>query len=544
MKRAKDKFVVLLLAAVALGLIAEDVAYGYADARTWLPDLATGWTLASCGLLAWWKRPSSSSGRLVAASGFAWFAGNFAHAGLGPIDLMASCALYLHRGLLVHVTQTHPGRRPRGQVDRGMVVVGYAAAILPPVGRSSGATILLGSSLILVTLRRHQLLRSATRRIHVPALLLSLILGGALVVGVVVRQASSPAEATALFIYELALCAFAAEVLASLAWPQQRHRGVSDLVVELGEGRSGTLRDALAHAVQDPTLVVGYRLPGSDSYVDELGRPIGAPEAGVKRRVTPLLHEQGIPVVVVVHDAVVLDDPAFAEAFATATRLTAQHAELQATLRARLEELAASRARLIGAEDAARRSLERELRDGAERRLRGVSELLRRAVTHAAADSATAKGLAEAQLRTAEATGELEALASGLHPRTLSEDGLKRALAELVDRSGLTVRVGTPSQRLPPEVETVVYFVCSEALANVMKHAPLAVVSLTVGVKDADVRVRIADDGPGGADSSRGSGLRGLSDRVESLGGSLSINSPRGGGTELICHLPIEHGGD
>lgn len=542
MRRAHARFVLLLLSALVLGLVAEDAGYGYSDPNRWLPDLVTGWVLAACGLLAWRQRPSSPSGVLVAVSGFTWFAGNFAHAGLGPIDAIAAHALYLHRGPLIHVTQTHPGRAARGRVDQGMIAVGYVASILTPAWASPGGTIVIGGSLIIVTLRRHLLMRSAARHVHTAALRLSLVFGGVLVAGAILRHVSHGADETALLFYELALCVFAVDMLVSLVGRQEHHRAVSDLVVELGEARSGTLRDALAHAVHDPTLVIGYRLPDSDTYVDDSWRPIELPGADAERRVTPLLDERDGPEVVVVHDSAALEDPAFAEAFAAATRLTAQNAHLQAALRMRLEELAASRKRLIGAEDAARRSLERELRDGAQRRLRDVSELIRRALvlTHATGQRTTTESLVEAQMRTADAVTELQALASGLHPRALQERGLKGALDELVGRSGLTVRVATPERRLPAQIETVVYFVCAEALANVMKYAPSAAVSLQVDVTDARVLAGIADDGPGGADPSRGSGLRGLLDRVESVGGSLKIESVPGGGTRLICEIPVD----
>src|SRR6516164_1154064 len=139
---------------------------------------------------------------------------------------------------------------------------------------------------------------------------------------------------------------------------------------------------------------------------------------------------------------------------------------------------------------------------------------------------------------TAGSPAGLRELAAGIHPALLSEQGLGAALASLAERSAVPVRLATPSERLPAVIETAVYFVCSEALANIAKHAQATRADIRVRLDGALVTVSIADDGTGGADPSAGSGLKGVADRVEALGGRLLVHSPPAGGTQLLVRFP------
>ena len=127
------------LAGIMLGLAAEWVGFGWDDPRRWIPDLAVGWTLIGCGLIAWARRPESRTGPLMAATGFTWFLGNFAQVDVAPVAWVAIHTLYLHRGPLVHLVLTYPSGRPESPLVRGAVVVGYAVAIITPIWRSDGA---------------------------------------------------------------------------------------------------------------------------------------------------------------------------------------------------------------------------------------------------------------------------------------------------------------------------------------------------------------------------------------------------------------------
>jgi signal transduction histidine kinase len=274
------------------------------------------------------------------------------------------------------------------------------------------------------------------------------------------------------------------------------------------------------------------------TFVDAEGRALSLPEEGSARSVTTV-ERHGEPVAALVHDRAVLDDPGLLEAVSSAAQLAAANARLQAEVRARVFELQASRRRILEAGDEERRRLERRLHDGAELRLDALADTLRRTSLHSPSEETGERiDRAEAQLeRTLE---ELGRLGRGLHPRELSEVGLKGFLAALAARSSIAVTVAVTSEGLPPGVESAVYFVCSEALANVTKYAAASRVAVSVTSESDVLRVQIEDDGVGGADPAKGSGLRGLADRVETLGGTLRIDSPLGQGTRLAAEIPLD----
>jgi PAS domain S-box-containing protein len=205
------------------------------------------------------------------------------------------------------------------------------------------------------------------------------------------------------------------------------------------------------------------------------------------------------------------------------------------------EQLAASRARLVSAGDEERRRLERNLHDGAQQRLVSVSLSLRLARARLPADPDAAEELlstANAELTIA--LEELRELARGIHPAVLTERGLGPALASLADRTPLPVELERlPDQRLPGPVEAAAYYVVSEALANVAKYADASAVSVRVAHEDGRAVVEVVDDGVGGADPEQGSGLRGLTDRVEALGGHLGVASRAGEGTRIRAEIPL-----
>jgi PAS domain S-box-containing protein len=206
------------------------------------------------------------------------------------------------------------------------------------------------------------------------------------------------------------------------------------------------------------------------------------------------------------------------------------------------EELRASRARIVDATDAARRRLERNLHDGAQQRLAALALSLRLAESRIETDITEATGiLVRAREELARALEELRELARGLHPNVLTDRGLGAALEALVLRSPFPVDVDVLPERLPPAIEAAAYYVAAEALANVAKyaHATSAQVEVFESEDGAELVVQVSDDGVGGADPTRGTGLRGLEDRVASLDGRLAIASPRGGGTRLRASIPL-----
>ena len=460
----------------------------------------------------------------MVATGFAWFAANFA----------SDQALYLHRGPLMHLVLSYPYGRLGGRVDRSAVAIAYVAAVIPAVWRSEAATFALAG--LIVAAAGHGYVRAVGREQRTR---LAALRGTAFVAAVVAgttaaRLAFPTQEATdaTLLVYEAGLCALAIALLAGLVREPWERARVTDLVVDLGDARSGTLRDALARALGDPTLEVGYSL--GDGYVDADGRPLALPASGSHRRVTPV-ERDGEAIAVLVHDPAVLDDPGLSDALATAARLSASNARLQADVRAQLDELRASRRRLVHAGDEERRRLERRLRETVQQRLTELANTLARA--HA--DAARAGRIRDAEEQLAHTLGELRDLAAGLDPGGLAEGTFADALASLAARSPVPVELTAPNVRPPDEIAAAAYFVCSEALANVVKHASAAHVAISVSARDDRLLVEIADDGAGGAVLGGGTGLRGLADRVEALGGTLGVESPPGGGTRVTAELPL-----
>jgi PAS domain S-box-containing protein len=204
------------------------------------------------------------------------------------------------------------------------------------------------------------------------------------------------------------------------------------------------------------------------------------------------------------------------------------------------EQLAASRARLVEAGDAARRRIERDLHDGAQQRLVSLALAFRTLQTQLARDpEKAATTLEQMSVDLREALEELRELARGIHPAVLTERGLAVGLEALADRSTLPVAIGeVPGERLPAAIEVAVYFLVSEALTNAAKHAGASSVIVSVRQDERALWAEVADDGRGGADA-EGSGLRGLADRVEALGGRLDVVSPPGDGTVIRARLPL-----
>jgi PAS domain S-box-containing protein len=203
-------------------------------------------------------------------------------------------------------------------------------------------------------------------------------------------------------------------------------------------------------------------------------------------------------------------------------------------------ELRASRARIVEAADTERRRLERNLHDGAQQRLVAASLLLRLAAARVEDDPAgTRTALEHIFEELGLALAELREIARGLHPAVLADGGLAMALEALVARAPVPATIAeVPRQRLPEAIEVAAYYVVAEALTNVVKYAQATHVHVNVGRRDGSAVVEVADDGIGGADPAKGTGLRGLADRVEALGGHLDVHSRRGGGTALVATIP------
>ena len=266
------------------------------------------------------------------------------------------------------------------------------------------------------------------------------------------------------------------------------------------------------------------------------------PPAPGSGRATSYVTLEGERVAVLVHDPLLLDEPELIEAVGAAAALALEKERLDAELRAKIGELRESRARLLSIELAERGRLERDLHDGAQQRLVSLALDLRLARGAVREQPEQAERLLDGAAKELEhALGELRELARGIHPAVLSDRGLDPALEALARRAPLPVEISARlGERVAKPVELAAYFVVSEALTNVAKYAHASRAVVRVGRENGRVIVEVADDGVGGADPSRGSGLRGLADRVSALGGRLDVDSGTGSGTTVIARIPCE----
>jgi signal transduction histidine kinase len=249
---------------------------------------------------------------------------------------------------------------------------------------------------------------------------------------------------------------------------------------------------------------------------------------------------QGRRIAAIVHDPALTDERDLVRAAGAAAALALENQRLSAELRARIEDVRASRTRLVQAGDDARRRLERDLHDGAQSRLVALALKLKLARMQVDEGSQAATLLDESSAELQASLDELRELARGLHPVVLTDRGLNAAIRILASRAPVPVDItALPENRLPAPIELAVYFVVAEALTNVAKYAQASAAAVAITVSDGRTVVEVSDDGVGGADVAAGSGLRGLSDRVAALDGTLTLQSPPGAGTRLHAEFPL-----
>jgi signal transduction histidine kinase len=304
---------------------------------------------------------------------------------------------------------------------------------------------------------------------------------------------------------------------------------------------------ALREILEDPSLELVWWSREERCYVDvhELRRDVLAEGPG---QVATLVEYETRKVGAIVHDVRLLDRPEFLASFVPTMRIAMERDRLHRDLLRTIEELRASRLRMVTAGDAERRRLERNLHDGAQQRLTIALLGLRRLEQRVADSPDLAPLVRTAREELEEAIGDLRELARGLHPPLLARRGLAAAVRAGAARSTLPVELDLRIVGdIPPAVEAAAYYVCAEAVTNAAKHASADRVWLTV-VQDGDtLAIDVRDDGVGGAAfdlASDSTGLSGLRDRVEALGGSFAVDSPPGGGTRLATTFPLADGDD
>ncbi|HLY50849.1 MAG TPA: sensor domain-containing protein [Solirubrobacteraceae bacterium] len=310
------------------------------------------------------------------------------------------------------------------------------------------------------------------------------------------------------------------------------------LVTSLPAG--APVRETLARSLGDRTLSIAYWLPEREQFVDERGYPVPLPTAGSDRAWTAVDYD-GRRVAAIIHDASLEATPELVEAAAAAASLALDNERLKAELRARVEELRASRVRIVEASNSARRRLERDLHDGAQQQLVAMAVELRLLRSRVGANPEAEELIGSIETKLTAALEELRDLAQGIHPGILTDRGLAPALESLAGRAPLDMRceIDLPS-RPPSSVEAVAYFVIAEALTNVLKYAKAESATIRARYEGDELVVEMQDNGVGGADETRGSGLQGLRDRVGALDGSITVISPAGEGTLVQARIPVK----
>jgi signal transduction histidine kinase len=519
-----------------------------------------------CGLVAWWRRPASRFGPLMVAAGFAnffvtlvWSTNDILFTFGQTLDLVPPV-------IFLHVFLAFPDGRLRGRFVRGLVAIAYATAIgLEPVrmyfggfGTSNlleqhvnaGASqaflkiqLTMVSSFCLVgvgvlVVRRLRAVRPLRPSLGLffdafafGLVMISFLFGSAAYGGPWVAQIRWATFAT----LALAPTVF----LIGLLHTRITRSALSDLVVELrGDLSPSDLRDALARTLRDPSLELAYWLPQFGTYADVEGKPLDL-HSLAGGRATTLIDRNGEHVAALLHDRSLQDEPELLEAVTAAAGIAVENGRLQAELRARLEELRGSRARVIDAGQKERQRLERNLHDGAQQRLIALSLELSRLEERLGADSNARMRLGQARREIALSLSELRDVARGIHPAVVSGHGLKVALESIVAHAPLPVRLRIDLEgRQEEPLEVAAYYVVSESLANIAKHARATSATVDVSRKGRQIVVEVVDNGIGGADTERGTGLRGLADRVEALGGRLRVWTRTGGGTRVRAELP------
>ena len=567
--------------ALAVGALAEGVALGGAVWGPWLVavDASVGVASILAGLAAWIARPDSRVGPALVGIGGLWFLGAFAYGtNADLIDFVGFPLQGWHDVLLiVLLLAVTPGglREPAARwiaagAFAAQAVVALARLLLRPpldvtsclcVGnRITGVTdpgayetaVRIASfasagfaiaALALIALRWRR--ASGPARRALAPLLAAGVATAALVTynRVATRVLSTPVEPSHGMLVAMAAAriTIALAIAVSLVRGRRARTRVADVVISLDDAGPDGGSAAMRRALADPSLQLLRWSPERRCHLDADGREVALPAPGDRFAAT-VLERDGVVLGALVHDAALREEPELLGAVAAAARLALHNERLAGEVRAQLDEVHASRQRIVTAGDAERRRLERDLHDGAQQRLVALALRLRTLERRAGSSGNVAladelDGLA-AELDAAMAG--IRELARGIRPPVLNEQGLGAALVALADRLPLPVATDVQLDgRLPDVVEATGYFAASEALANVLKHADARGVRLTARVEEGAVVLTVADDGRGGAAERDGSGLVGLADRLAALGGTLSVESPEAGGTTVVARIPL-----
>jgi signal transduction histidine kinase len=570
--------------ALAVALVWLARAQGDVSAPVYTSDVIfpVVWTWA--GVLAWKLRPGSRSGVLMLLLGVDLFV----NAPFGwhlPTDMplrwlvtvAGAAGFWTGLALAGHLLLTYPSGRTENVHERRFVRLAYASAAVVTLGQmllespdraacgdrcpvspvqvvddrglfmawytfSLAWFVLLAVACVVLLVRRYAAGGRRWRRQRTVTMIASIamITGAGLSLALNALGRSSGHFGWLLYPAAwIGVVAVPGAFLVGLLRDRVGYASVADLVRGLDEIHPYELQAGLSRTLQDPDLVVLFPVGEDGDFVDIDGQWIEVPTDG--SRALTMLGPHDAPVAALLHDPSLSHSPKLLEAAGAAARLALQNARLQAEVRAQLAEVRASRARIVAAADDERQRLERNLHDGAQQRLFGIGMTLQMLRGRLDENDAAGDLLDEAELELRAAIQELRELAQGIHPAVLTDEGLVAGVGLLARRSPVPVRVDALLPTRPSAgIEAAAYYIVSEALQNVVKHAGAASAVVCLRQLDGSLEIVVSDDGIGGASLEGGSGLRGMADRAMALDGTVKVRSQPGEGTELMVRLPCE----
>jgi len=522
------------------------------------------------GLVAWSRRPSNRTGLLLCVAGIMLVVAALENADLTALTVTGLVLAQAPVGAILHVLLAFPSGRCKDAVTRGLVVAGYVTTIGLRAPQYLFGTV-SGTGTILQVAHRPDLAHAglvaqdaaeAVVLVMAAALLASRLRGAPPAQRRVLAAVGSYGVAALLFlelaahilpplfglsgvtVFVLQISALAgipvAFALGVLRGGFARTGEIDELGAWLGAGDGGRLqlRDALTAALGDDSLELVFWLPEGDRYVDAAGVAVELPRAGSARGAVEI-ELAGVRVGAIAYDAILIDEPELVRSAGRVIALSLERERLTAALLASRDALSESRARIIEAADHERRRIAHDLHDGLQGRLVVLALKAGRIAVHLPAgahrDAAVDIG---ASLEAASA--ELRRLVQGVMPSLLIERGLYAATEDLVDDLPLPARLELPDDdgALPESVQSAGYFIVAEALTNAVKHSRARELSVRIGRVNGHLEIEVRDDGVGGARLGVGTGLSGIADRIDVLGGRLRVDSPPGEGTVVIAEVP------
>lgn len=342
----------------------------------------------------------------------------------------------------------------------------------------------------------------------------------------------------------IAMAAVPVSFVAGVAHARNMRARVADLMRVTREGADrGLWAESLARALRDDSVRVYWWEEDRGRYVDAAGQPMDSADAGRGHSILPVASPTGLPIALIRHDRVLTDNMRLLDGVSSALRLSVDNGRLRSDLERTLDQVRQSRQRIVEAGDEARRRIERDLHDGAQQQLVSLGMRLRLAANTAreTGEHRLAEDLEDAIATLNQGLKELRELAHGIHPSLLSQGGLALAVPELAGRCPVPVEVDVQADgRLPELIESTAYFAIAESLANVAKHSQATRAWIRARIEDERVVIEVRDNGIGGASLDAGSGVLGIADRIEAVGGELELVSPPGSGTTVTVRMPLQ----